>query len=69
MTKALALRIGHKVSLKNRGGLDRRLLRVTLAALGLAVLLIVTGCQTPQTKALVEQATALKRLACEKVTS
>ena len=56
MTKASALRIGHKVSLKNRGGLCRRLSTTTLAALGLAVLVVVTGCQTPQSKALVEQA-------------
>lgn len=56
MTKSSTARSGHEPSLKNRSGLCCRPSTMTLAALGLAVLTAVTGCQTSRSKASVEQA-------------
>ena len=55
MTKSSATRSGHKLSLKNRRGFCCWPSTMTLAALGLAFLTAVTGCQTSRSGASVEQ--------------
>lgn len=55
MTRSLTARLSHEPSLKNKSGLCWRPSRTTLAALGLAVLTAVIGCQTPRNEGPVGQ--------------
>jgi polysaccharide export outer membrane protein len=54
--KGSSIILAHKLVLKTSSGFALQSFPVALAVLAFAVIALVTGCQTPQTKALVEQA-------------
>lgn len=54
--KGSSIILAHKLVLKTSSGFGLQSFPVALAVLAFAVIALVTGCQSPQTKALVEQA-------------